>query len=549
MSLHQLATHAASAGRNGDSMLVHMSPKEVAGLQALALKHGTSMTINPHTGLPEAFSLKSLLPALAGLALGPAGFGLMSSLGAAATVGGISALSSGSLTKGLMDGLGAYGGSNLGVGLANAGTVADFNASVAADAGAGDALASARAGAINEATTSQLGKIGSGLSATAADPANLAKAMGGYGNLAGAALPVLGPMLADEATQTVTKMPSNGYIRNFENYDPLTQKFNALPPVKTSSLGYAPGGEIVGMDGGNGQNPVVKTVTQMPGVPDGSSKSAMDYLMGLTNTTHPPVTNTAPTIGGGGRFVWDPTTKSYKWVDAGAPAIAPIKAIGSTDPNANANQGAGGDSAVSDAPGNNGPADSVSNDGMGPAPADAPAAVGDAPAAVGDAPAAVGDAPAAPGDGNGDGAAGDGGAAAGGDGGTSAARGGFYHNGKFDQRPKGIARLANGGIGMYAQGGLGQLGGYSDGGQLLRGPGDGVSDSIPATIANKQPARLADGEFVVPARIVSELGNGSTEAGARKLYQMMDRIQAARSKTVGKGHVAKNSRADKYLPG
>jgi hypothetical protein len=93
------------------------------------------------------------------------------------------------------------------------------------------------------------------------------------------------------------------------------------------------------------------------------------------------------------------------------------------------------------------------------------------------------------------------------------------------------------------------LGGYSDGGRLLRGPGDGVSDSIPATIANKQPARLADGEFVIPARIVSELGNGSTEAGARKLYAMMDRIQKARSRTVGKGRVATNTKADKYLPG
>jgi hypothetical protein len=92
------------------------------------------------------------------------------------------------------------------------------------------------------------------------------------------------------------------------------------------------------------------------------------------------------------------------------------------------------------------------------------------------------------------------------------------------------------------------LGGYSDGGRLLRGPGDGVSDSIPAVIGKKQPARLADGEFVVPARIVSELGNGSTEAGARKLYAMMDRVQSARGKTVGKGKVAKNSRADKYLP-
>jgi hypothetical protein len=92
------------------------------------------------------------------------------------------------------------------------------------------------------------------------------------------------------------------------------------------------------------------------------------------------------------------------------------------------------------------------------------------------------------------------------------------------------------------------LGSYSDGGRLLRGPGDGVSDSIPAFIGRKQPARLADGEFVVPARIVSELGNGSTEAGARKLYAMMDRIQNARKQTVGKGRVAANSRSEKYLP-
>jgi len=111
---------------------------------------------------------------------------------------------------------------------------------------------------------------------------------------------------------------------------------------------------------------------------------------------------------------------------------------------------------------------------------------------------------------------------------------------------------ARGGLMDYADGGLSNarynLGGYSDGGRLLRGPGDGVSDSIPAVIGKRQPARLADGEFVVPARIVSEIGNGSTEAGARKLYGMMDRVQAARGKTVGKGRVAKNTRADKYLP-
>lgn len=126
-------------------------------------------------------------------------------------------------------------------------------------------------------------------------------------------------------------------------------------------------------------------------------------------------------------------------------------------------------------------------------------------------------------------------------GGGGDARGGYLNHGRFDQRYAygGIAALANGGY---------NLGSYSDGGRLLRGPGDGVSDNIPATIGHNQPARLADGEFVVPARIVSELGNGSTEAGARKLYAMMDRVQKARSKTVGKDKVAANSRADKYLP-
>ena len=104
-----------------------------------------------------------------------------------------------------------------------------------------------------------------------------------------------------------------------------------------------------------------------------------------------------------------------------------------------------------------------------------------------------------------------------------------------------------------AAGGIMQdnLGGYSHGGiaGLTRGPGDGVSDSIPAQIgeSGKQPARLADGEFVIPSRIVSELGNGSTEAGAKALQAMVDRIQTRRSKTVGKGKVAVNSRARKEL--
>ena len=85
-------------------------------------------------------------------------------------------------------------------------------------------------------------------------------------------------------------------------------------------------------------------------------------------------------------------------------------------------------------------------------------------------------------------------------------------------------------LATMAQGGIAQnLGSYSDGGHLLKGPGDGMSDHIPAMIGKHQPARLADGEFVIPADVVSHLGNGSTEAGAKQLYAMMSRIRKART--------------------
>ena len=96
-----------------------------------------------------------------------------------------------------------------------------------------------------------------------------------------------------------------------------------------------------------------------------------------------------------------------------------------------------------------------------------------------------------------------------------------------------------------AAGGMTSLGGYSDGGRMLKGPGDGMSDSIPGVIGNKQPARLADGEFVVPADVVSHLGNGSTDAGAKRLYAMMDQVRKARTGNKKQG---KQIKAQKYLP-
>jgi hypothetical protein len=135
-----------------------------------------------------------------------------------------------------------------------------------------------------------------------------------------------------------------------------------------------------------------------------------------------------------------------------------------------------------------------------------------------------------------------------------------YYNGPFEslesvrQRARGYAeggitdlRMAGGGafdartkLPAYAE----PMDTYAKGG-YLDGPGDGMSDSIPATIANKQPARLADGEFVIPADVVSHLGNGSTKAGAQRLYAMMDKVRKARTGTTQQG---KQINPKKYLP-
>ena len=114
--------------------------------------------------------------------------------------------------------------------------------------------------------------------------------------------------------------------------------------------------------------------------------------------------------------------------------------------------------------------------------------------------------------------------------------------------PELAARMSTPAKGMAAGGIAGySLGGYADGGipHLLKGPGDGMSDSIPATIGSKQPARLATGEFVVPADVVSHLGNGSTDAGAKHLYAMMDKVRTART---GRKSQGKQINASNYLP-
>jgi len=346
-----------------------------------------------------------------------------------------------------------------------------------------------------------------------------------------------------------------------------------VPPTTAANgglMGYAGGGPVEQMSNDNAigantgfpqaylHNNAYATPYQTP--------ISQNVLMGAGDVSVDPYTGEQRMAAGG--VSYDPQTQRYTGGIADAlPANTDVNIYNDTGGPAS---GGGPSSASSSSPSNGSPTGSaigdfgyaISNQSISPiAAAVAQAAMdamsptsntsanavngmdsaSDAASAASAAAAAADASGGAPGMGGGsDASSGDSGAAGGGGGGAADARGGYLSHGRFDQRP----RMAMGGISDAGY----NLGSYSDGGRLLRGPGDGVSDSIPAVIGKKQPARLADGEFVVPARIVSELGNGSTEAGARKLYAMMDRIQAARGKTVGKGRVAKNSRSEKYLP-
>jgi hypothetical protein len=108
----------------------------------------------------------------------------------------------------------------------------------------------------------------------------------------------------------------------------------------------------------------------------------------------------------------------------------------------------------------------------------------------------------------------------------------------------GLSRLSQPACNEGAVGGIPQ---FAAGGtpRFLSGGGDGMSDSIPATIEGNQEARLADGEFVIPADVVSHLGNGSSKAGAKQLYSMMDRVRQARVGTKKQGREIKPK---KFMP-
>ena len=173
MSIKAIAQDLATKGRGGDSLLVHMTPNEVGGLQALAQSAGGSLTTNPTTGLPEANFLESILPTVIGIgasAMFPAAAPWMIGAG----VGGGTALLTGDLNKGLMAGLGAFGGAGIGKTLTGMGAGTGFSTGAGktlADATAADVSAMANVGAGAPSAGTNLANMGSGLSAAAQNPA------------------------------------------------------------------------------------------------------------------------------------------------------------------------------------------------------------------------------------------------------------------------------------------------------------------------------------------------------------------------------------------
>ena len=437
MSLHNAAKHLAAHGRGPDTTLVHMTPREVGGLQAIAKAHGGSLTINPHTGLAEAGFLSRILPTLAGagLMMIPG----MQPLGAAALVGGGTMLANGGdLRSGLMAGLGAYGGAGLAEGA--------FGAAEAATPPVEAVQAPVTAPPAPTAAST-------GFTATPADP-------------------------------TLSKLTPDMYANQAKTIEAGfgTTPFEPRPDVMAGN--YAQQG--FGMNNASSlSNPTTGTGTGFERVQSNFMAKPTYGLAALApniNTDRAPIP---------GQEEYNGPLSRYRMSDNYQPFTQQQPNPYYTPTRYNY---AGG-----------GPVEQMSNENMVGANTGYPQADINKPAYATPYQTPVSE------------------------------------NVVQGTTDTGVNRMT----GEMNFAGGGHLGGYSDGGRMLKGPGDGMSDSIPATIGAKQPARLANEEFVVPADVVSHLGNGSSEAGAKQLYKMMDRIRQQRT---GKKRQAPQVNPNKVMP-
>ena len=508
MSLHPDIQKLAAQGRNGDSMLLHVTPEEVQGLHRIAQMNGTQMTINPATGLPEANFMKDFLPVLVGagavlLAPETGGMSLAMGMGAAGAFGTSMAVGNSfnkSLMMGLMGGAGgALGGGlgALGAGAVEGGVAGAEGATMGALESAGvNSARAAAAGGERAITPGVLEAAG----LNAAEPLSLgtkvAMGPGAVGETAANAEQIAAQntqKILDQAAKPESITPEMqrtiaqaGKTQTFGGTAPLTaeQNYARMNPIDQlsargegiSNLMNTPGalGKFAGNNklalAGLGAGAIGSMASNQqkiqPTAAHGDYYSYPDFTQGYD-----------PTGGASGQQFYN-----YNY---GTPTLTPYAEGGSV----------AGDIMYPQSQIPTGAVGQYGNRSAIPIPTEV---VGPQDAAV------------------------------------------DPFTGE-EQSSNGTQQVVR----PMAAGGIASLGGYSDGGNLTQGPGDGVSDSIPASIGGKQPARLADGEFVIPARAVAEVGNGSTKAGAKKFYAMLKRIEKS---SKGRSNIAANTRADRFMP-
>ncbi len=552
MSLHNAAKHIAAHGRGEDTVLVHMTPNEVSGLQAVAKAHGGSLTINPHTGLAEAGFLRGILPTLLGAGLVAATGGTALALSPAMAGGivglGYTAASGGDLKKGLMAGLGAYGGASM--------------------YGAMNPAATATAGATPVPT------------ATTAVPVNTPPP------ITNSSIPGITNTVPDVTQSVITPQPAPMNLNSLSS-SPITQG-PTTAPIGSDLTPY--GSSQVGLPRATNLATTATTPAYTP-----AAQSFESYVKANPYTT----AGTAASIYSGSKeepkapdpadpgmirpYTYERNKNVDAFQDAPTSGYAPLSSKERryfTDDKYTALTPYKAPGPEYKAAG--GPVEEMSNNAaMGAntmypmantatssfaTPYQAPQSTNMLANMV--APSGGGAVGAMSGEPSMQGTrmAGGGEVQRFGLGGMSidpqnASEGGIFallrqamgaarqkqsdpRQYTYDPQSQQYSEIQQGtAVPALAMGG--SLGGYSDGGRMLKGPGDGMSDNIPAVIGKKQPARLADGEFVVPADVVSHLGNGSTDAGAKQLYAMMDKIRAARTGTKKQG---KQINPRKYMP-
>ena len=446
----------ASQGRYGDTTLVHMTPQEVSGLNALGAAYGRPMTINPTTGYPEAFSLRNLLPTLIGAGLNIASGGALTPLMAGMITGAGYAVATGDPMKGLAAGVGAAGGAGFGSGLTASGAT-----TLPPAAGIPDPSAATIGQNFSQAATGieQLGTetgrsafLGQGSGPSFLPGGAPATGIGGIGGLAKSTAMSLAPQISDSMTP---KPPPEqvSYIRPYsldiENVSgtpytssaeqsQLTYRFKEEEPFRAARGGHIRYQEGGGVDGGEMSAPVagvyqnIANAQRMAGLPAIDVAAMAPSLQAQMTAPRSVPQFTAPAM-------------SFKSRDYGISMPSPTdsKTYQDIEDSKNRRERAAALAAMNE---------------------------------------------------------------------TSGAEGG-------------LADLREG--------------------RFLRGDGDGMSDEIPASIEGEVDALLSDGEFVIPADVVSHLGNGSSAAGAKVLYEMMGRLRKERT---GKEKQAKEVEVEKILP-